>query len=67
LFITPLPLGLERSRRQRAESAAVAGGHTADFAAALAHRDGIPLITGDPDFRGIEDLVRIAWLDELRL
>lgn len=33
------------------------------FAAALAHRDGIPLITGDPEFRRVEDIVRIAWLD----
>lgn len=35
------------------------------FAAALAHRDGIPLITGDPDFRRVEDVIRIAWLDSL--
>lgn len=35
------------------------------FAAALAHRDGIPLITGDPEFRRVEDVVRIAWLDSL--
>ncbi len=33
------------------------------FAAALAHRDGVPVITGDPEFRRIEDIVRIAWLD----
>ena len=33
------------------------------FAAALAHRDGFPLITGDPEFRRVEDVVRIAWLD----
>ena len=33
------------------------------FAAALAHRDGLPLITGDPEFRRVEDVVRIAWLD----
>lgn len=33
------------------------------FAAALAHRDGVPLITGDPEFRRVEDVVRIAWLD----
>ena len=36
----------------------------ADYlAAAPAHRDDIPLITGDPEFRRIEDVVRIAWLD----
>ena len=35
------------------------------FAAALAHRDGIPLITGDPEFERVEDVVRIAWVDEL--
>jgi len=35
------------------------------FAAALAHRDGIPLITGDPEFRRVEDVIRIAWLDTL--
>ena len=38
----------------------------ADYlAAAPAHRDDIPLITGDPEFRRIEDVVRIAWLDSL--
>ena len=35
------------------------------FAAALAHRDGIPLITGDPEFRRVEDVIKIAWLDTL--
>jgi ribonuclease VapC len=33
------------------------------FAAALAHRDGLALITGDPEFVRVEDIVRIAWLD----
>jgi predicted nucleic acid-binding protein len=32
------------------------------FAAALAHRDGIPLITGDPEFRRVEDVIEVAWL-----
>lgn len=32
------------------------------FAAALAHRDGIPLITGDPEFHRVEDLIAIEWL-----
>lgn len=36
------------------------------FAAALAHRDGLPLITGDPEFRRVEDVIRIAWLDSFR-
>lgn len=35
------------------------------FAAALAHRDGIPVLTGDPAFRRVEDLVQVAWLDQL--
>ena len=35
------------------------------FAAALAHRDELPLITGDPEFRRVEDVIRIAWLHEL--
>lgn len=35
------------------------------FAAALAHRDGLPLITGDPEFRRVEDVIRIVWLDSL--
>jgi predicted nucleic acid-binding protein len=35
------------------------------FAAALAHREGIPVITGDPEFRRVEDVVQIAWLDSL--
>ena len=33
------------------------------FAAALAHRDGVPLITGDPEFRRMEDVIRVVWLD----
>ena len=33
------------------------------FAAALAHREGIPLITGDSEFRRVEDVIEIAWLD----
>ena len=33
------------------------------FAAALAHRDGVPLITGDQEFHRVEDIVQIAWLD----
>ncbi|MGP1675025.1 MAG: PIN domain-containing protein, partial [Candidatus Limnocylindrales bacterium] len=33
------------------------------FAAALAHRDGLPLITGDPEFRRVEDVIQIAWLE----
>jgi len=41
-------------------------GYADCFAAALAHRDGIPLITGDPDFHRVEDLVRIAWLEDVR-
>ena len=33
------------------------------FAAALAHRDGVPLLTGDREFRRVEDVVQIVWLD----
>ena len=32
------------------------------FAAALAHRDRIPVLTGDPEFRRVEDIVEVAWL-----
>lgn len=35
------------------------------FAAALAHRDGLPLITGDPEFHRVEDVIRVVWLDTL--
>jgi predicted nucleic acid-binding protein len=35
------------------------------FAAALSHRDGLPLITGDPGFRRVEDVIRVVWLDQL--
>jgi ribonuclease VapC len=42
-------------------------GYADCFAAALAHRDGAPLITGDPDFRRVEDLISIAWLEDLRI
>jgi ribonuclease VapC len=35
------------------------------FAAALAHRDGLPLLTGDPEFHRVEDVIKIAWLDGL--
>lgn len=37
------------------------------FAAALAHRDGLPLITGDPGFQRVEDVIRVVWLDALTL
>jgi ribonuclease VapC len=40
-------------------------GYADCFAAALAHRDGIPLITGDPDFLRVEDLITVAWLESL--
>jgi predicted nucleic acid-binding protein len=33
------------------------------FAAALAHRDDVPLLTGDREFRRVEDVVEIVWLD----
>jgi predicted nucleic acid-binding protein len=33
-------------------------------AAALAHRDGVPLITADPEFRRVAEDVQIAWVDE---
>jgi ribonuclease VapC len=36
------------------------------FAAALAHRDGLPLLTGDPEFRRVADVVHISWLESFR-
>jgi PIN domain nuclease of toxin-antitoxin system len=35
------------------------------FAAALAHRDGVPVLTGDREFEGVTDRVQVLWLDEL--
>jgi ribonuclease VapC len=32
------------------------------FAAALAHRESIPVLTADPEFKQVADLVTIAWL-----
>jgi predicted nucleic acid-binding protein len=32
------------------------------FAAALAHRDGIPVLTGDREFERVADLVHVRWL-----
>lgn len=32
------------------------------FAAALAHRDGIPVLTGDREFERVADLVQVRWL-----
>jgi ribonuclease VapC len=32
------------------------------FAGALAHRDGRPVLTGDPEFARIEDVVEVVWL-----
>lgn len=32
------------------------------FCAALAHRDGVPLLTGDPEFERVADVVRVEWL-----
>jgi predicted nucleic acid-binding protein len=34
-------------------------------AAALAHREGIPVITGDREFHRVEDLVDVAWVESL--
>ena len=33
------------------------------FAAALAHRESVPLLTGDREFRRVEDVIEIVWLD----
>ncbi len=33
------------------------------FAAALAHRLDAVLITGDPEFRSVESLIRVRWLE----
>ena len=33
------------------------------FAAALAHRETVPVVTGDPEFARVEPLVRVAWLE----
>ncbi len=35
------------------------------FAAALAHRDGIPLVSDDPEFERVADVVRVIRLAEL--
>ena len=35
------------------------------FAAALAHRDGVPVLTGDREFERVTDRVEVLWLDEL--
>jgi predicted nucleic acid-binding protein len=32
------------------------------FAAALAHRDGIPVLTGDREFERVADLMHVRWL-----
>ena len=32
------------------------------FAAALANREGSPLVTGDPEFKAVEDRVSILWV-----
>jgi ribonuclease VapC len=32
------------------------------FAAALAYRDDVPVVTGDPEFGRIEDVVQVVWL-----
>jgi predicted nucleic acid-binding protein len=32
------------------------------FAGALAHRDRVPVLTGDPEFARISDLVEVRWL-----
>ena len=35
------------------------------FAAALAHRDGVPVLTGDREFERVADRVEVIWLHEL--
>jgi predicted nucleic acid-binding protein len=35
------------------------------FAAALAHRDGAAVLTGDREFERVTDRVQVLWLDEL--
>ncbi|HEY8869029.1 MAG TPA: type II toxin-antitoxin system VapC family toxin [Candidatus Limnocylindrales bacterium] len=32
------------------------------FAAALAHREGLPVLTGDPEFERVADDVQVIWL-----
>ncbi|MDQ3128262.1 MAG: PIN domain-containing protein [Chloroflexota bacterium] len=56
-----VPVDLERATR--AGWLKLGGGisSTDCFAAALAHRDGIPLITGDPEFKRVEDVSMIEW------
>jgi uncharacterized protein with PIN domain len=33
------------------------------FAAALAHREGLPVLTGDPEFELVADEVEVIWLE----
>lgn len=35
------------------------------FAAALAHRDGVPVISGDPEFERVGDMVRVIRPEDL--
>ena len=43
--------------------AALALSYADAFAAALARRLGAVLITGDPEFRAVESLIRVRWLE----
>jgi predicted nucleic acid-binding protein len=49
--------------RQAAEFKAKGGIAYADcFGAALAYQRGLPLVTGDPEFHRLEDLLPIEWI-----
>ena len=68
-FIDRAPIELVEADRTLALTAArlkaASGMGYADcFVAALAQQLDAPIVTGDPDFRQVEDLVAVEWLPE---
>lgn len=57
-----VPVDLELAARAAWLKVRAGIGYADCFAAALAHRDGCPLVTLDPDFERVHDLVAVAWL-----
>ncbi len=63
MALEALPLELVPADRELAfAAAALKTGRGLGYAAALAQRGKTSVVTGDPDFKRVEDLVKVVWL-----
>ena len=60
--LVPVEIDLELTRQAAIFKAARRMSYADCFAAALAKLHNAELVTGDPEFRSVEDQVKIAWL-----